>query len=202
VKTPPLFGEKNLGFVPANLPEQLIGRRVEASLFDITGDPAHYQTKLVFRIVRVEGSTAYTLFWGHEWTRDYIRSLIRRGSSRVDAIVDVATADGFTLRVTGLVLTRRKASSSQMTAIRRIIFDVLKAKAASLSLGQFALELVLGKVDSDIHNAVKKIHGIKRSGVRKSKVIRAAPEVEKSLEAPAEAVLQEAQVPPAPEQGG
>jgi small subunit ribosomal protein S3Ae len=181
VIAPSYFGEKLLGSVPCNSPEQLIGRRIESSLYDITEDPAHYQVKLNFKVVAVEGLTAKTVFWGHEYTRDYLRSIVRRGSSKIDAITDGTTSDGFTLRIGVVVLTRRRASISQRKAMRHIIFEVVRHKVASLSLDQLAQELVLGKVDSEVHNAVKKIHGIRRTGVRKSRVIKPSPEVASML---------------------
>jgi small subunit ribosomal protein S3Ae len=183
VYSPPYFGEKLLGSVPANTPDQLIGRRIESSLYDITEDPAHYQIKLVFKVVGVEGLNARTTFWGHEYTRDYLRSIVRRGSSKIDAVTTATTPDGFTFRIGVIVLTRRRASVAQRKAIRRLIFEVIGHKAASRSLDQLAQELVLGKVDSEVHNAVKKIHGIRRTGVRKSRVIKPSPEVAQMLTA-------------------
>jgi len=183
ILSPPYFGEKLLGSVPCNSPEQLIGRRIESSLYDITEDPAHYQIKLTFKIVAVEGLVAKTAFWGHEYTRDYLRSIVRRGSSKIDAITNGTTSDGFTFRIGVVVLTRRRASISQRKAIRNLIFEVVGRKAASLSLDQLAQELVLGKVDSEVHNVVKKIHGIRRTGVRKSRVVKPSPEVAAMLKA-------------------
>ena len=57
-----------------------------ASLYDITKNFQHTTTKLKFKIVDVRGNKCYTIFWGHELTRDFIRSLIHRGSTRVDGI--------------------------------------------------------------------------------------------------------------------
>ncbi|MBO3802793.1 MAG: 30S ribosomal protein S3ae [Candidatus Brockarchaeota archaeon] len=193
VVAPTYFGEKVLGSIPANSPDQLVGRKVEVSLYDITEDPAHYQIKLFFKIVSVEGTRTNTIFWGHEYTRDYLRSLVRRGSSKIDAIVDVSTANNFKLRVGVVVFTRRRASRSQKNAIRKLIASVVTKKASSLNLDQLAQELVLGKVDSEVHNAVKKIHGIRRTGIRKSKVVSPSPEVSAMLSAQqAGAVQQEA----------
>ncbi len=193
VVAPPYFGEKVLGSIPANSPEQLIGRKTEVSLYDITEDPAHYQIKLFFKVVSVDGSRARTIFWGHEYTRDYLRSLVRRGSSKIDAIVDASTADNFKLRIGAVVFTRRRASHSQKSAIRKSISSVVTKKASSLNLDQLAQELVLGKVDSEVHNAVKKIHGIRRTGIRKSKVVVPSPEVSAMLSTQlAGAVQQEA----------
>ena len=45
IVAPPYFGNVELGSVPAEEEEQLIGRVVEATLYDITGDFSHQYLK-------------------------------------------------------------------------------------------------------------------------------------------------------------
>jgi len=47
-----------------------------------------------FKIATVSGDAAYTEFVGHEVTRDYLRSLVKRRSTRVDCQVPILTKDG------------------------------------------------------------------------------------------------------------
>ena len=76
--------------------EKPAGRVVETTLYDILKqDPQHYSFKLYFQIDRIEGDTAYTILKGHEFSREYLRSLIRRGSSMSDFIKDYKTKDGY-----------------------------------------------------------------------------------------------------------
>jgi small subunit ribosomal protein S3Ae len=54
----------------------------------------------------------------------------------------------------------------------------IKRKAAELTLDQFAQEIVLGKIASDIYNEAKKIAPLRHVGIRKSKlVLQLAPQV-------------------------
>jgi small subunit ribosomal protein S3Ae len=116
---------------------------------------------------------------------------VKRGSSKIDAIVDVTTANNFMLRIGVVVFTRRRASSSQKKAIRKLIYEVVNKKASSLNLDQLAQELVLGKVDSEVHNVVKKIHGIRRTGVRKSRIIKPSAEFATMLASPSIGAVQQ-----------
>jgi small subunit ribosomal protein S3Ae len=78
VLSPPYFGSVELGSVPADAAEKLIGRVVDSTLYDITNDFAHQYLKMRFQIAEIDGKTAKTMFKGHEYTRDYLRSLVRR----------------------------------------------------------------------------------------------------------------------------
>ena len=55
VFSPPYFGSVELGSVPAEEPEKLIGRVVDSTLYDITNDFAHQYLKMRFQIAEVEG---------------------------------------------------------------------------------------------------------------------------------------------------
>lgn len=171
VVAPPYFGNVELGLVPADDPSKLIGRVIDATLYNITNDFAHQYLKMYFQIINVDGKTAQTIFKGHEYSRDYLRSLIRRRTTRVDGIFNVATKDGYTLRVSACALTLMRIKTSQERAIRAIMKKIIEAKAAELTFDQFVQEIVLGKIASDIYNEAKKIVPLRHVGVRKSKLI-------------------------------
>jgi small subunit ribosomal protein S3Ae len=54
VVAPPFFGNVELGSLPAEEPEQLIGRVVEATLYDITSDFSHQYLKMFFQINTID----------------------------------------------------------------------------------------------------------------------------------------------------
>ncbi len=165
------FGNAEIGRIPADNPEKLLGRVIETSLSDITGDFSLLHIKLYFQIVSVEGDVAKTIFKGHDLTRDYLRSLIRRGSTRIDGIFKVTTKDGYTLRVSAIALTRYRCKTSQERAIRRIMKEVIEAKARQLSFDEFVQQAVLGKIASEIYNEARKIYPLRKVEVRKSKLL-------------------------------
>ncbi|MCX8153142.1 MAG: 30S ribosomal protein S3ae [Candidatus Bathyarchaeota archaeon] len=171
VVAPPFFGNVELGMVPAEEPEQLIGRVVEATLYDITGDFSHQNMKLFFQISEVEGKIAHTMFKGHEYSRDYLRSLVRRRTTKVDGIFNITTKDGYKLRVAISAFTLARIKTSQEKAIRSIMEKTVKEKAELLTLDQFVQEMVLGKIASDVYNVAKKVAPLRHVGTRKSKLI-------------------------------
>ena len=119
---------------------------------------------------KLEGKTAQTVFKGHEYSRDYLRSLVRRRTTRVDGIFNITTKDNYGLTLAASVFTLSRIKTSQEHEIRAIMSKIIKEKASSLTFDQFVQELVLGKIASDIYNESKKISPLRHVGVRKSKL--------------------------------
>jgi len=168
--SPPYFGGVELGAIPSDDPAKLVGRIMDGTLYDITNDFAHQYLKLYFRIEDVEGKTAHTVFKGHEYSRDFLRSLVRRRTTRVDGIFQVKTKDKYGLTLSASVFTLSRIKTSQEHDIRSIMSKIIKEKATILTFDQFVQELVLGKIASDIYNESKKISPLRHVGVRKSKL--------------------------------
>src|SRR3990172_12133042 len=170
---PPYFGNVELGSVPAEEQDQIIGRVAEATLYDITGDFSHQYLKMFFQVNQIDGKTARTLFKGHEYSRDYLRSLVRRRTTKVDGLFNLTTKDGFKLRISVSALTLSRIKTSQEKIIRDMMEKIIKDKAAALTLDQFVQEMVLGKIASDIYNQSKLVAPLRHVGIRKSKLISA-----------------------------
>jgi len=173
VYSPPYFGGRELGNTFASDKSQLIGRVLRTSLYALTDDFSKQYLLLKFRIVNVKDNVAETEFHGHAYGREFLRSLVRRGSTKVEGVFDVRTADGFGVRLTATVFAAGKATSSKQRSTRKVMMEVLQDAAKKLTLDQLAQELVLGKTASDIYNAVKKIVSPRHVGVISSKVIEA-----------------------------
>ena len=171
VIAPSYFGNVELGAVPADEPEKIIGRIIDATLYDITNDFAHQYLKMYFQITEIDGKTAKTTFKGHEYSRDYLRSLVRRRTTKVDALLNVTTKDGYKLRIAISAFSLSRIRTSQEKQIRAIMDKIIKEKSSALTLDQFAQEMVLGKIASDIYNEAKKIVPLRHIGIRKSKLV-------------------------------
>jgi small subunit ribosomal protein S3Ae len=171
VLAPPYFGNVELGSLPADDPDRLLGRVIDSTLYDVTNDFAHQYLKMRFEITDVDGKTAHTMFKGHEYSRDYLRSLVRRRTTRVEGLFSVATKDGYKMQVAVCAFTLSRIKTSQEHAIRSVTEKIIKEKASTLTFDQFAQEIVLGKIASDIYNKAKKMAPLRHVGVRKSKLM-------------------------------
>ena len=175
VVTPALFGNAEIGTTPSDDPEKLIGRVMEVTLYDLTGDFNHVHIKLYFQIERVEGDVAYTRFKGHELLRDYIKSLTRRKSSKIQGIFDVKTRDGYILRVTGIVFTPHRCKTSQKRVIRKAMKEVIEKRAAESSLDEFIQSMIFSENENslvrEIEKEARKYYAIRKVEIYKSKLL-------------------------------
>jgi small subunit ribosomal protein S3Ae len=171
IVAPPYFGNVEIGSVPAADEALLIGRVAETTLYDITGDFSHQYLKMFFQVNQMDGKTARTVFKGHEYSRDYLRSLVRRRTTKVDGLFNLTTKDGYKLRIAVSALTLSRIKTSQEHTIRQIMKNIIKEKAVALTLDQFVQEMVLGKIGSDIYNESKLIAPLRHVGIRKSKLV-------------------------------
>lgn len=167
---PDMFGKTNIGETVADVPEKLIGRIVEITLGELTNDLSKQNTKLILKIDRVGGDSAYTKYMGHQLTQDYLRSLVKRQTSAIETNISVTTKDGYTLRVKPSCFTIKRARANQVKAIRVIMNNVIAAKAKELDMEQFVQDVVTGKLSASIYHDVKPIYPLRRVEVRKTEI--------------------------------
>lgn len=171
IKTPVEFGEKEIGSTPARDPEFLLGRTIEVTMRELTGDFSKQYIKLQFEISDVAGKVASTKFAGHKITTDRVRSMIRRGTSRIDASVIVSTKDDHEIKVHVLAVTSRRAKSSQQKFMRETIENLVAESASEKSFKEFSEILTNGRLASEIYHNAKKIYPLNRVEIIKSKVL-------------------------------
>jgi len=175
VLAPSAFNNVPVAYIPITDDASAIGRVIEITLFDIIkGDPSQHQYKLYFQINKVEGDTATTIFKRYEYAKEFLRSLVRRGSSLINFIGDYKTKDGYIFRIKIIALTQKKLNTSRKHALRLIARDVMLKTIPEMTIEQFVQATAFGKINSDIMAAVKKIIHVRHVGIEKAKIIRTA----------------------------
>lgn len=172
IYAPPMFGKQHIGETPADDPQKLIGRTIDVSGKELTGDFKKSHIKLLFRIKEVTGNEAHTEFMCHEVSRSYMRAQIRRRNTKVEAITDIETKDGKKVRVTTTGLCYRTTTNRQEAALRKVISGSIMQSAEHLTLEQFVQELFLSKVASDAFRNAKNVYPLRRVEIVKAKVVR------------------------------
>lgn len=174
IYAPKMFGEAKVGETLSSDPNSLVGRMMEASMRDVTGDFARQHIKLLLQITDVKGNKAYTKFRGQSLSRDYMRSQIRRKTTRVEGAVNAETKDGHRLRVKTIALAAGRAQTAQEKRIRKAMLEMAKNAAVNLTLEQFVQEVVQGKLSAEMYKAANKIYPLKRVEIRKTKLLEGA----------------------------
>lgn len=170
VYAPEMFNKMQLGETPSDSPENLLGRVMEATVQDLTGDFSKMHIKIKFKINDVRGMDAFTVFDGHDLTSDYVRRLTRRKRTKTDAVVDVTTKDGWEIRVKPMAVSEQRIQASQETAIRKMMMEEIKKAASEATIGEFVRMMIMGEMAKRISEVSKVIVPIKRIEIRKSEV--------------------------------
>ncbi|MGB9929842.1 MAG: 30S ribosomal protein S3ae [Methanosarcina sp.] len=170
IEAPVYLNRAIVGNTMAGDASLLIGRNVETTVGELTNDMTKNNTKVILRINNVVGDTATTDLMGHELTTDYVRSIVKRQTSRIDANVEVKTKDGFTIRVKPTCFTIKRARSSQIKAIREMMVDIVKKRASEADFETFMQEAILGRLSAGIYRQAKFIYPLRRVEIRKTQV--------------------------------
>jgi small subunit ribosomal protein S3Ae len=152
----------------------VLDRTIETTLGDLTGNANENNVKLTFRVTDVGSDAAYTEFVKHELASDYLRSLVRRGSSKIAAVLTVRTKDDYRLRVQPVAFTTKCADHSQQRAIRETMTEIVERAAREYSYREFTDSIVQGRLSSAMYNEAKTIYPLRRVEVQKA-VLDAQP---------------------------
>jgi small subunit ribosomal protein S3Ae len=168
---PDLIGQQEVGTTPAKDPQFLLGRVIEVTLGDLSNDFSKQNVKMELKIDQVGGDSAYTKLIGHELTRDYLRSLIKRQSSMISTTMDILTKDGYKIRVMPTCFTIKRARTSQIKAIRQFMTSIVRKKAYESDFETFMQDAILGKLSAQIYRDVKNIYPLRRVEILKTSVL-------------------------------
>jgi len=184
VNAPESFNVVPIAYVPITDDENAIGRVLEVTLYDILkGDPSQHQYKMYFQIDKINGDKASTIFKRYEYSKEFLRSLVRRGSSKINFIIDIKTKDGYIFRVKVIALTHRPLNTSRKHALRLIAKDVIEKTVPDMTVEQFVQATCYSKINSDIMAAFKRVIRVRHVGLEKVKLIRTADKETILLEA-------------------
>ena len=75
-------------------------------------------TNYFSKLTKITEEKATTVFKRYEYAKEFLRSLIRRGSSRINFVIDTKTKDGYVFRIKILTLSHRELNTSRKHALR------------------------------------------------------------------------------------
>ncbi len=184
VLAPNSFNNVPIAYIPITAEELAKGKVIEVTLFDILkGDASQYQYKMYFQIDKINDGKATTIFKRYEYAKEFLRSLVRRGSSKINLIFTAKTSDGYVFRIKMIALSNRQLNTSRKHALRLIAKEVMEKTINQMNIDQFVQATCYGKISSDIMGSIKKIIHMRHVGLEKVKLIRTADAEIKLLKA-------------------
>lgn len=185
--SPNSFGDSgghHINYLPITDTSTAIGRVIENTLFDIKKqDPADHKTKVFVAIENINEGVASTIFKGHEYGKEFLRSLVRRGSSMITHTHNYTTQDGHEFRVEIIAFSQRRINSSKKHELRRVIHNLLSDKIPQWDLNTFIKQVTddNSEFNREILEKGKKISSLRHIGIKKTKLVSSLkPPVERS----------------------
>ena len=170
IVSPAMFGEKPLGEALAADPSTLPGRKVTASLMELTGDPSRYYMTMRFKINEISGTTAKTVFNGHECTRDFSARIVQRFTQRIDTNTVIQLTDA-KIRVKAIAICNRHVTDNIAKAVRKRLEDMIYEAAEGKSLEEFIGMFITGEIQGAIRADVNRIYPIRVFEFNKTEVM-------------------------------
>lgn len=164
-----------------NSKDFLKGRVLEVSLADLTNNQEHGFRKVKLQVQEIAGKNCLTNFHGMDFTNDKLRSLVKKWQSLIEAFIDVKTTDGYLLRIFTIAFTKKHktqvrkttyATSAQIRAIRKKMFEIVAKEAATSDLKELVQKFVADVIGTEISKACQGIYPLQHVNVRKVKILK------------------------------
>ncbi|MEM4673017.1 MAG: 30S ribosomal protein S3ae [Sulfolobales archaeon] len=171
VLSPSILGEIPIATIPADDSSKILNRSIEVTLYDLTGDVSQLHMRFILKIIGVEDSTARTAFREVYLSRDYLRSLTKRKSSKISLIANLETKDGSKLRISAVAFTTYTCKTSQKKLIRRNMYNVISEISKQSTLDEIIKDVISGKIQSQLFEVAKKIYPVRKVEIAKIKIL-------------------------------
>lgn len=170
IVAPENFDQKEIGDTIAKDPKSLKGRTMDVSLRDLTGDKTKQYLKLIFEIKEVKGNKAHTDFKEFNVNPGYLRSKVRKGSSKIDYVQRIEIESDKKIQIKIVTVTHQTVQASRDRDIRIKISEILD-RYKNTKLDDFVQATLFGKLGTEIYREIKKIAPVRRVEIEQVKVI-------------------------------
>jgi len=161
VIAPKMFDEKELGEIPATDPQHVMGRNIEASLAELSGNPSKYRVKLRFKVHSVDGNRALTRFNGLNLVKEQVFRVVRKRTSKVEIVHGFETKDKWLLHFKVFAVLNRSTDTEIQKKVRSKAVDFLKNFASKATVDDVVKTVCDGLVQKNIKKFGSSIYPIR-----------------------------------------
>ncbi|MCX6695750.1 MAG: hypothetical protein NTU61_05595, partial [Candidatus Altiarchaeota archaeon] len=125
ILAPENFDSQEIGHTIASEPEKIIGRTVKISLDELTKDRSKQYLIVVFEASDVKGDKVHTKFKKFYISEGYLKSKVRKGSSKVDYMTE-SSFGGVEVKLKMMILSRHRITTPQRKQILGDVNNILE----------------------------------------------------------------------------
>ncbi len=166
VLAPKMFQERELGQAMAYEPSLLQDRRLNTNLMVLTGNIKKQDINVTFRVVKVQGDTAFTRLDKYEISPAALKRRVRRQRDRLDDSFQCVTKDNKIIRIKPLILTRVKTSKSVKTAFRKAMLQHMINSIRNYEYDALVMDIINDRLQKEMSHKLSKIVPIRFVNIR------------------------------------
>ncbi len=166
ILAPPIFNSQPLGETTSIEQSKVIGKTLRANLMTLTGEVRNQNVNIRFRIKNVKEGKAETEIIGYKLSPSFIKRVVRRRHSRIDATETFRTKDRKQVKLKLLLITKNVATRSEMTALRKNMIAELRKMSSSAVYDEFVRMVIFYKLQLDLRRRLSKIYPLKTLEVK------------------------------------
>lgn len=168
---PKIFREEQIGETYLADSASIIGKKIKASLMQITGDPKSQNTKLEFKIIGQHEGKILTETIGYELTVAAMKRMIRRGRTKIQDSFVMETSDNKKIRIKPVVVTRNKIMSGTKKELRRRMTAYIKENLSKNTFENIIREILSKKFQKTGNETLRKLCPIYNFDISKIRII-------------------------------
>ena len=166
IVAPKIFREAVLGETTVEEPEQMMGKTIEQSLMNLTGDVKKQNVNIKFIVTQVQNNKGVAEIIGYGLVPSFVKRLVRRRGKKIEMSFSCQTADNKWVRVKPLIITKNLAKGTTCSTIRHLIADTLTKYIKRISYDEMINELISYRLQKTLQDRLKKISPVKVCDIR------------------------------------
>ncbi len=163
---PDIFGKAAIGETLVEDSKHMLGKTIQLSLMNLTGDMKKQNVNITFAIDSIEEGKGQCKLIAYEIVPTSIKRLVRRGRMRIDTSFVCQTKDGLKVRVKPFLLTSHETNRSVLTGIRKYATAFIATYFSKYDYDAVLKDIISGKLQAGIKEAVHNVYPIKISEIR------------------------------------
>ncbi len=181
IKAPQSFEHAVIGETPAYESGSLVGRIVTVNLMTLTNDVKRQNMNVQFEIDAVAGTAATTKIRSVELVSGSIKRMVRRACEKMDISFACKTADGQTIRVKPLLITKSAVNNSTLAKIHKLSIGYLRRMLKTVSFENAIDDMVAKRTQASLKKYLNKIYPLKTCEIRYAGLEREVRQQEKTV---------------------
>ena len=156
-----MFNSQFLGETTVAEPSKVVGKPITVNLMNLTGESRNQHINMRFRVTGLKDNRALAEPVGYTISPSYIKRVVRRTQTRVDATMRIQTQDQKTIIIKPLMVTRNNVANSVATALRDQSGKLLQERVSQQSYESLLKDIIDSRLQVEIKRALSKVYPLK-----------------------------------------